>query len=93
MHNGDFWGNTNPTDVSIDTTNSEEMMIGSHITEFNTHKHEELVTNELLNKVSNVPEGCDAVQRCQLDPLNKSKNSNMLSKTSNMTHTQIISIS
>ena len=32
----DFWGNTNPTDVSIDTANSEEMMAGSHITKFHT---------------------------------------------------------
>ena len=30
MNEDDFWGNTNPTDVSIDT---------SHITEFHTHKH------------------------------------------------------
>ena len=44
MHDDDFWGNTNPTDVSIDIANSEEMMAGSHITEFHTHKHEEPVT-------------------------------------------------
>ena len=30
--NDDFWDNTNPTDVSIDTVNSEEKMAGSHIT-------------------------------------------------------------
>ena len=86
----DFWGITNPTGVLIDTANSEEMMVGSHITEFHTHKHEEPVTTELLNKVLNVPEVCDAVQKCRLDPSNKSKNSNMLSKTSNMTHKQMI---
>ena len=37
--NDDFWDNTNPTDVSIDTVNSEEKMGGSHITKF--HKHED----------------------------------------------------
>ena len=56
MDNDDFWGNTNPTDVSIDTANSEKMMAGSHITEFHTSEQEEPVTTELLNKVSNIPE-------------------------------------
>ena len=36
--NDDFWGNTNPTDVSIDTANSEEIMARSYITNFYTHK-------------------------------------------------------
>ena len=58
----------------------------SHITELHTHIYEKPVPPELLNKIPNVPEVCDAVQRCQLDPLDKSKGSNMLSKTSNMTH-------
>ena len=39
MNNDDFWGGTNPSDVSIDTTNSEEMMTGSHITELHTYTH------------------------------------------------------
>ena len=56
MDDDDFWDNTNPTDVSIDTVNSEEMMVGNHITIFYTPKQEEPVTTELLNKVSNVPE-------------------------------------
>ena len=55
IDNDDFWGNTNPTDVLIDTANSEEMMAGSHITESHTSKQEEPVTSELLNKASNVP--------------------------------------
>ena len=38
--NDDFWDNTNPTDVSIDTTNSKEQMAGSHITKFHTNKDE-----------------------------------------------------
>ena len=41
VDNDDFWGNTNPTDVSIDTANSEEMMAGSHITKFHTSEQEE----------------------------------------------------
>ena len=36
--NDDFWDNTNPTDVSIDTVNSEEKMTGSHTTKFHTHE-------------------------------------------------------
>ena len=33
-----FWGGTNPSDVFIDTTNSKEIMAGSHITEHRTLK-------------------------------------------------------
>ena len=51
-----FWGNTNPSDVSINTANSEEMIVGSYITEFCTSKQEEPVTTELLNKALNVKE-------------------------------------
>ena len=40
----DFWDNINPTDVSIDTMNSEEMIAGSHITPNSTHTK----TNNLL---------------------------------------------
>ena len=70
MNDDDFWGSTNPTDVSIDTTNSKEMMAGSHITELHIHKYEEPVPLKLFNKVPNVPEVCDVVQKYQLDPLN-----------------------
>ena len=56
MNDDDFWGNINLTNISIYTANSEEMMTGSHITEFHTHKHKEPVITELLNKVLNVPE-------------------------------------
>ena len=37
MNNDNFWGNTNPGDVSIDTRNSKEIMSGSHITDLHTH--------------------------------------------------------
>ena len=46
--NDDFWDNTNPTDVSIDTVNSEEKMVGSHLTKFHTHKDEQPVAEDLL---------------------------------------------
>ena len=36
--NDTFWKNANPTDVSVDTVNSEEQMTGSHITKFHTHE-------------------------------------------------------
>ena len=93
MNDDTFWGNTNPTNVSIDITNSEEMMAGSHITELHTYKYKEPVPPELLNKVSNVPEVCDAVQKYQLDPSDRSKDSNMLSKRNNLTHTNGIDLS
>ena len=39
----DFLDNTNPTDVSIDTMNSEEKILGSHITKFHTHEDKQLL--------------------------------------------------
>ena len=92
MDGDEFWGNTNPGDVSIDTANSEEMMAGSHITELHTHKHNEPVSPKLLNQVTNVPEVYDMVQKCQLDPSDKSKDLNMLSKTNNVTHAKDIDL-
>ena len=38
-----FWDNTNPTDVSIDTVNSEETMAGNHITKFHTQEDKYLL--------------------------------------------------
>ena len=50
--NDAFWDNTNPTDVSIDTVNSEEKMAESHITEFHTHTHkdEQPLVEDLLSQ-------------------------------------------
>ena len=48
--NYDFWDNTNPTDVSIDTVNSEEKMTGSYINEFHTHKDKQPVVKDLLSQ-------------------------------------------
>ena len=45
-----FWENTNPADVSINTVNSEEQMVGSYITEFHTHKDEQPVIADLLSQ-------------------------------------------
>ena len=92
MDGDKFWSKTNPGDVSIDTANSKEMMAGSHITELHTHKYEEPVPPELLNKVPNIPEVCDLAHKCQLDPLDKSKDLNMLSKTNNVTHAKDIDL-
>ena len=48
--NDSFWYSTNPTDISIDTVNSEEKMTGSHITEFYTHKDEQPGIADLLSQ-------------------------------------------
>ena len=93
MNNDDFWGNANPSDVSIDTMNSKEMMAGSNITKLHTHKYEESVPPELLNKVPNVPQSYDPAQKYQVYSSDKSNNSNMLSKTNNATDTKYINFS
>ena len=90
MTDDDFWGGTNPSDVSIDTMNSEEMMTGSHITESHTNKYKKSVPPVLLSKVPNVSQLCDLTLKYQLDLLDKSKDSNMLSKTNNATYTKIL---
>ena len=92
MNDDDFWGGPNPGDMSIDTENSKEMMTGSLITELHTHKCEELAPPELLNVVPNEPQAYNSAQNYQLDSLNKSKDSNILSKTNNTAHTKGIDI-
>ena len=51
----DLWGGTNPSDVSIDTANSKEVMACSHITEQHTFKFRGSVQPELLNMTSYKP--------------------------------------
>ena len=67
MNDDDFWGNTNPIDVSFDTANSEDIMTGSYITELHTHththKHEESLTTELLYNILNVPKVYDTIEK------------------------------
>ena len=48
----DFWGWNNPSDVSVNTANSTEIMAGSHITEQCTLKYQEFSQPELLNMTS-----------------------------------------
>ena len=55
-----FWGGTNPGDVSIATANSEEMMVNSHITEQYTHKHRGPIPPGLLNMAPNKPQTYDS---------------------------------
>ena len=90
MNDDDILGGTNTGDMSIDTTYSEE---GRHIIESHTQNYEESVPPELLSKVPYVSQLCDLTQKYQVDPLDKSKDSNMLSKINNMTHTKDINLS
>ena len=78
--------------MPIDTSNSKEIMAGSHITKLHTHKCEEPVPPELLNEVPNVSQACDLAQNYQLDSSNKSKDLNILSKTNNVTPTKGIGL-
>ena len=41
MNDDTSWGSTNPNDVSIDTTDSKEMMARSHIMDLHTHECKE----------------------------------------------------
>ena len=45
-----FWDNTNPADVSVDTVNSEEQMAGSHITKFHIHEDKQPVIADILSQ-------------------------------------------
>jgi len=45
-----------------------------------------------LSKVTNISQFCDLSQKCLLDPSDKSKDSNVLSKTNNTTHTKDIDL-
>ena len=87
INDDDFQGDNNPGDVSIDTENSKEMMVGSNITEQHTHKCKKSVPPKLLNVVPNEPQTYDLAQNYHLDPLNKFKDLNILSKTNNVTCT------
>ena len=62
MSYNNFWSDTKPGDVSIDTVNSEKTMAGSHITQLHTHECEEPVPPELLNVVPDEPQTYDLTQ-------------------------------
>ena len=69
IDNDDLWGNTNPTDVSINTANSEEMMAGSHITDFHTSKQEKPVTTDLFVNIVLAEDTTTKVIHNPLNPL------------------------
>ena len=62
MVDDDFWGDTNPNDVSIDTENSKEIIEGGIITEQHTFKVQEHIQPELLNMTPYKPQAYDSPQ-------------------------------
>jgi len=78
MNDDNFWDGTNPSDVSIDTANREEIMAGSHITEQHTLEYQGSVQPELLNMTSYKPLAYELPQNYQLDSPNNLKDLNML---------------
>ena len=82
----DLLNETNPSDVSIDTANSEEVMTGSDITEQHAFKFWASVQPKLLNMTSYKPHADDLPQNYELDFLDNLKDWNILSKTNNVTN-------
>ena len=68
------------------------MTAGSHITELHMHICGDPVPPELLKVVPNEPQTFDLAQNYQLDSLNKSKDSNILSQTNNVARTKGIDL-
>ena len=90
--NKDFWGGTNPSDVSIDTANSKEVTTGSHITEQHTFKFQGSVQPELLNMIPYKPHSYDLPQNYELHFLDNSNALNKLSKANNVANTPATNI-
>ena len=82
----DIWGGINPSEVSIDTANSEEVMTGSHITEQHIFDFRGSVQPELLNMTPYKPPVCDLSQKYELDLLDNFKDLNILLKANNVTN-------
>ena len=87
-----FGVGTNPSDVSIDTANSIEIMAGSHITEQHTLEFWESLKLELLNMIPYKPQVYDLPQNYLLDSSNNFKDLNILlskrdNDTDNVTNT------
>ena len=57
-----LWGGTSPSDMSIDTANSKEVMAGSHIKEQQTFKFQGSIQPALLNRISYKPHLDDLLQ-------------------------------
>ena len=91
MGDDDFWGETNQSDMSIETPNSKEIMTGNHITEHHTLKFRGSVQPELINMTPYTPQAYISPQHYQLDSPNNLKDLNILSKidddTDNVTNT------
>ena len=86
MGDDDFGAGTNPSDMSIDTANSEEVMTDSRITEQHTFECRGSVQPKLLNITPYKPQACDSSQKYELDSLNNFKNLNILSNTDDVTN-------
>ena len=62
-----IWGHSDPSNVSIDTTNSAEIMVGSHIMEDHMFIFRRSDQHELLNMAARVPCKDDLSQYYEID--------------------------
>ena len=62
-----FWNKTSPSDVSVDTANSEEQMTGSHITKFHTPEDKQIVLEDLISQVDQDLDNWHDRQSCHLN--------------------------
>ena len=82
----DFFGDTNPSDVTMDIANSKEIMTESQITEQHTLKYQGSIQPELLDMTPYKPQAYDSPQNYQLDSPNNLKDLKILSKSDNVTN-------
>ena len=85
IRDDDFWGVTNPSDVSIDTVNSKKIMADIHITEQHSFEFQGFIQPELLNMTPYKPQAYDFSQNFQLNSPNNFKDLNILLTTNNVT--------
>ena len=83
----DFWGGTNPGDVSIDTAKSKDVMGAGHITEQHTYEYQGPISLRLLNMVLNNQQTYDLLHNYQFYSPNKFKDLNILLKTNKVIYT------
>ena len=82
MNDDDFWGEADPSDVSIDTANS-------HITKQDSFDFRGSIQPELLIITPYEPQACILPQNYELDSLNNFQYLNILSKTDDITNNVI----
>ena len=82
----DIWGGINSSDVSIDTANNKEVMVGNHITEQHTFEFCRSVQPELLTMTSYKPHTDDLPLTYKLDFLDNLEDLNILLKANNVTN-------